>query len=126
MKNKLNKAAKLNIYHSLIHSHFIYGALLWIQNITKTQLKPLQTIQKKAIRIIFNEKYNAHTSNLFRTSRITKVENIFEKESLLLVYKYRNNSLPTEIKNIINNSQQTNTIGLSQRLKTYLKKKAFC
>ena len=112
MKNKLNKAAKLNIYHSLIHSHFIYGALLWIQNITKTQLKTLQTIQKKAIRIIFNEKYNAHTSNLFRTSRITKVENIFEKESILLIYKYRNNNLPTEIKNIMNNSQQTNTIGL--------------
>ena len=28
-KNKLNLQSKLNIYHSLIHSHFNYGAIIW-------------------------------------------------------------------------------------------------
>ena len=35
VKNKLNFRAKLNIYHSLIHSHIIYCALVWISSITK-------------------------------------------------------------------------------------------
>ena len=50
----------------------------------------LRVLQKKAIRIIFSVKYNAHTSNLFDKSKITKVENIFEKESLIAAYKFQN------------------------------------
>ena len=111
-KNKLNYRAKLNIYHSLIHSHLNYGALTWINNLNKQQLKSLTTIQKKAIRIVHNARYNAHTSALFYKSKITKVENIFEKECLLLIYKYKNKMLPPETQKIIDESLQPTTLGL--------------
>ena len=108
-KNKLNFRAKMNIYHSLIHSHFNYGALIWISNLTNKQIKALQTIQKKALRIIYNKRYNSHTADLFRRSKITKIENIFEKESLLLIYKFLNKSLPLETQQLIQDNLQNTT-----------------
>ena len=78
-------------------------------------MKTLATIQKKAIRIIHNSKYNAHTSELFRESKITKIENIFEKESIIFIHKYKNNSLPLETQKLINESLQLNRIGTRSR-----------
>ena len=50
----------------------------------------LKVIQKKAIRVVFGTKYNAHTSGLFQSNGITKIENIFERDSLLLLtFKYQ-------------------------------------
>ena len=109
-KHKLTYRAKMNIYNSLMHSHLSYGALIWISNINAKQLKSLATLQKKAMRIIFNTKYNAHTNNLFFKSKITKVKDIFEKESILLIHKYKNNNLPAEIQNLITNNIQTEKI----------------
>ena len=97
----------MNIYNSLVHAHLTYGALIWIANITNKQLKSLATLQKKAMRIIFNTKYNSHTNNLFAKSKITKVNDIFEKESILLIHKYKINKLPSEIQNLITNNIQT-------------------
>ena len=65
----------------------------------------LKIAQKKALRLVFSVKYNAHTDNLFERSKITKVENIFEKESLLLAYKYKEKSLPNAIMNLFEKSQ---------------------
>ena len=106
-KHKLTYRAKMNIYNSLVHAHLTYGALIWITNITNKQLKSLATLQKKAMRIIFNTKYNSHTNNLFAKSKITKVNDIFEKESILLIHKYKINKLPSEIQNLITNNIQT-------------------
>ena len=36
-KNKLNLQAKLNIYHSLINTHFSYGAIIWASSLKKTK-----------------------------------------------------------------------------------------
>ena len=103
-KNQLNFRAKLNVYHGLIHSHLNYCSLIWISSITKKQLNMLKTLQKKAIRICFSAKYNSHTASLFEKSKITKAENIFEKESLLMAFKFQNKSLPTAIINLFENS----------------------
>ena len=48
VKNQLSQTAKLKVYHSLIHSHLDYCAMIWIANITKKQLKMLKVIQKKS------------------------------------------------------------------------------
>ena len=103
-KNYLDIRSKLNIYHSLIHSHFTYCALIWISNITKKQLKMLKTLQKKAIRIIYNLRYNAHTDKYFEISNITKVDKIFEKDSLLLTHKFHMGKLPKAIKKLFDDS----------------------
>ena len=48
IKNLLNYRTKLNIYHSLIHSHLSYGAIIRINNLSKKQLNMLKTLQKKS------------------------------------------------------------------------------
>ena len=63
------------------NSHSSYGAIIWINNLSKKQLNMLKPLQKKAIRIVHGTKYNSHTNELFQKSRITKVENIFNKQS---------------------------------------------
>jgi hypothetical protein len=104
VKNLSSTKAKLCVYHALIHSHLNYCSLIWISSITKKQLKQLKTTQKKALRIIYSVKYNGHTSSLFEKSKITKVENIFEKESLILTYKYQNKILPPAIQDLFDKS----------------------
>ena len=57
----------------------------------------LKTLQKKAIRIIHGKKYNSHTNELFSKSNITRVENIFEKQSLILTFNYKQKKIPKSI-----------------------------
>ena len=109
-KNQLNTRAKLCIYHSLIHSHFSYCALAWLNNINKEQLNMLKTLQKKAVRIIHGKKYNSHTNQLFQKSNITKVENIFEEQSLILTFNYKQKKLPKKIIEMYDNSLFDNNI----------------
>ena len=70
----------------------------------------LKNIQKKAIRIIHGAKYNQHTDELFQKSRITKVENIFELQSLILTFNYQQRKLPDWILELFDKSQQNNNI----------------
>ena len=86
-----------------------------ISFMNKKQMRTLQNIQKKALRIIYNTKINAHTSELFNKSRITKIENLFERESLILIHKYKNNSLPLEIQSLIDRSINLSTTNTRSR-----------
>ena len=96
-KNFLTYKAKNTIYHSLIHSHISYCSIIWIDRIKKSQKNQLIKLQKKALRAVFNAKYNTHTSKFFQYSGITRVENIFKKESAQITHKFHNRSLPNAI-----------------------------
>ena len=102
-KNQLNYRAKLAVYHSLIHSHLAYCGMIWIKNLKQKQCNMLSVIQKKAIRIIHGARYNAHTNELFQKSKITKSENIFETQSLVLTYQYQQRKLPEAILKLYDN-----------------------
>ena len=100
-KNFLDYRSKLLIYHSLVHSHLSYGALVWLPSIRAKELKSLKIIQKKCLRIVFNSNYNTHTGKLFQLSGITKVENIVKREASIISYKFFNNELPSAIDSLI-------------------------
>ena len=54
-----------SIYQSLFESHLHFGSIVWgcaKQNI----LNKIEILQKKAIRHVFNLKYNAHTAEYFK------------------------------------------------------------
>ena len=84
-------------------------------------MKSLQTLQKKALRAVFKKKYNAHTDNLFYKANITKVENIFTKESLLPMYKHENKTLPLETSKLIDTHLE-GTQETSNNIQTYLER----
>ena len=66
-----------------------YGILCWGHEIKGTFL-----LQKRAIRIITNSKYNAHTDPLFKRLSLLKLKDIHHLETLKFCYKLKNAMLP--------------------------------
>ena len=89
LKHILPQYTRIHIYNALI-LYINYGLLLWGYN-----GKRIFALQKKAIRLIANGKYNAHTDPLFKKLNILKFKDLFELCHLKLYYKYSHHKLPS-------------------------------
>ena len=89
LKHYIPENIKLLLYNSLILAHLNYGVLAWGYNHER-----LSKLQKKAIRIITLSKYNAHTSPLFKSRKLLKIQDIFKLQQFKFYYKYVNKKLP--------------------------------
>ena len=72
----------LTIYGSLIASHMNYELLIW-----GIECHRLEKVQKKALRLITNSKYNAHTNPLFCQLNLLMIKDIFKLRLLKFYYK---------------------------------------
>ena len=104
VKNKISKVVgilyRLNnifpkyilqtLYNSLIMSYINYGLLLW--GVESHRIEPLQ---KKAIRLITNSNYSAHTTPLFIELGLLKVQDMFKLKLLKFYYKLSYDLLPS-------------------------------
>ena len=50
--------------------------------------KNIYTIQKKAVRIISNSKFNAHSDPIFKRLKLLRIEDIFKLSCLTFYYKF--------------------------------------
>ena len=89
MKNLLSVITLRTIYNSLFLPHIIYGILCW-----GSKNKDLLKLQKKAVRTIAKEKYNAHTEPIFKRLNLLKISDILRLQELKFCYKLRNHLLP--------------------------------
>ena len=78
------------IYNSLIHPHLIYGLYLWGFN-----PKRLTILQKRAVRILARRPYLSHSTPLFKSLQILKLEDLYITQLYKLYYKNVNNLLPS-------------------------------
>ena len=78
------------LYNSLVLPHLQYGILIW-------GFKPgrLSKLQKRAMRIITNSKYNAHTEPIFRRLNLLKLDDLFRCSALRFAFKLFNDVLPS-------------------------------
>ena len=90
LKNIYPEQVLLTIYNSLFLSHIHYGILLW-----GTRLDCINKLQKKAVRIISNSNYIAHSEPLLKELNLLKVEDIFHLKLLKFYYNLSYNLLPT-------------------------------
>ena len=81
--------ALLLIYHSLFASHMNYGLLLW-----GTQVNRVSKLQKKAIRIISNSEYLAHSEPLFKILKLLKIEDLYKLKLMKFFYNLSYEALP--------------------------------
>ena len=81
------------IYYAIIYPFLTFGFIVW-GNTYITTIKPLQIIQKKAIRIITFSKYDAHTNQLFVQLQLLKFSDIITYYTSLFMHKYNNGHLP--------------------------------
>ena len=104
ISNKLSKyTGKLNklkhylppyilrmLYFSMVNAHLIYGILVW--GFVPTRLIK---IQKRTIRTITCNKYNAHTEPLFKIMAILRLKELLDINALKFYYKYLRGTLPS-------------------------------
>jgi len=77
------------IYDSLISCHIKYGLLVWGETDER-----IAKLQKKAIRVVANTKFNAHTDPLFNRFGILKIHDDKKVQELALLYKIRKGKVP--------------------------------
>jgi hypothetical protein len=75
----------ISVYYSLVYSHLSYCNMVW-GNAALTYLSPLFILQKKAVRIITNSHYRAHTDPLFNSLKLLKVFDIYKLQICLFIY----------------------------------------
>ena len=78
------------LYNSLILPHFLYGILVWGTN-TNEPFK----LQKKAVRVISNSTYNAHTEPIFKSLQLLKIPDIYKQCVLKFYFQYCHSQLPS-------------------------------
>ena len=77
------------MYDSLILSHLQFAMTCW-----GFECNRLSKLQKRALRIMTNSKYNAHTEPLFKHFKLLKLDGIFYIQCMKFFYKFTNNTLP--------------------------------
>ena len=82
-----------SLYFALIHCHLNYCSII-LSAASKTLIKPIIKLQKRAIRIISNSKYNDHTGETFIRLNILPVKALIEFNVLNFMYLYSKNRLP--------------------------------
>ena len=102
-KNLLTETALLTLYYSMIHCHLNYGINIW-SCASLTNIKPLVTKQKYAIRVITKSKFNTHTEPLFKKCSVLPITQLIEYSKLLFMHNYTQQRLPS----CFNNTWVTN------------------
>ena len=77
------------LYNTLILPHLNYGILLW-----GSETESIHKVQKRALRIISDNKFNALTEPICRAERLLKVKDIYRLGIYKFYYKLINNHLP--------------------------------
>ena len=74
------------LYNSLILPYLNYGVECW-HAAPNYSLEKLHVLQKKAIRAIFNQPYNAHTNGYFKNNGLLKLKDIYRLNLCTHMYK---------------------------------------
>jgi hypothetical protein len=93
VKNFVNPESLRKLYFSMIHSNLSYGISLYGCANTTT-LEKLRKMQKKAVRIICNANYRAHTIPLFKEQKILPLDKLIEFSRIKFMHSFHFHQLP--------------------------------
>ena len=82
------------MYHAIILPFFSYGCIVW-SNTYDHNIKPLQIIQRQAIRLITFSNFDAHTSPLFAKLNFLKLQDHIKLQTLFFMHQFNTGKLPT-------------------------------
>ena len=92
IRNYVNKHVVRTIYFSIFEFHINYANLIWGQNLYA--VSRIVILQKKALRIMNFQFRDSHSSLLFKSNHILKLEDKILIEKILFINKSFNNLLP--------------------------------
>ena len=82
-----------SLYYAIIYPYLSYGILAW-GYASRTLTDRILLLQKKALRIICNTDYLAHTEPLFLSNNILKFNEIYSLQLGIFMFLLNNNKLP--------------------------------
>jgi hypothetical protein len=97
-KNFINKNSLITLYYALIHSHLTYCPIT-LSSTSSSNIKKILLIQKKAIRIISNNRYNAHTGPIFKELEILPYDKLLTEAKYKFMHSYVFNTCPISFHN---------------------------
>ena len=83
-----------SLYFSLVNPYYEYGNIVWAVKNT-VSLQKLFLTQKKAIRIITNSEWQAHTYSLFHKLSVLKIEELHKLQVACFMFKFHNGLMPS-------------------------------
>ena len=83
----------LNIYNSLVQSHFDYCSLVW-GNCGKTSSSKLQKLQNRAARVITSSSYDVDVDSLFHNLSWKELHSQRQIQKAFMVFKSLNGLVP--------------------------------
>jgi len=106
-KKFISKKSLRSLYFALFHSHLLYCINI-IGCTSKTNLKRITILQKKAIRIVSGAGYSDHTEPLFNELRILPFEKLLLQAKLVFMHSiYYKLSPPSFCNTWIKNIERT-------------------
>ena len=106
LKRYLPISAMKLMYDSLILSHLQFGITNW-----GFEWDRVSKLQKRALRIMTNSRYNAHTEPLFIQLYLLKVKDIFDVQCMKFWYKFVNKKLPNYFRDMFKYNHEVHDIG---------------
>ena len=106
-KSLLNDRALRTLYFAIFHSHLLYCANI-IGCASKSDIKKISILQKKAIRLISGSNYNAHTKPILKKLNNLPFDDILYEQKMIFMYAVYNNYSPPSFTNtwIKNNTRE--------------------
>lgn len=88
----------VSLYYSLIFPYLSYCNISWGYNFS-SYLKPIETLQKRAVRVIFRLHWLSSTKQIFNTYKILTLDNINKLQTSLFMFKFHKHMLPAGFSN---------------------------
>jgi hypothetical protein len=98
-KNMLTAQALKTLYFAFIQSHLNYCPIILSSN-SAQNFNRIKLIQKKAIRIITNSSYTAHTAPIFASLQILPYELLIKQAKLLFMHSVEHRYAPLSFANV--------------------------
>ena len=98
IRHYLPETALLKIYYALIHSHLLYGLIIWGFTFP-TYLKKLITLQNKAIKFISAAKFYNSSSPYYKRLKILKLKDLYKLEVGKFIHSNFKKMLPKNLSN---------------------------
>ena len=87
----------IQVYYAIFYSYLYYGCAIWGQAIEK-YLDIIRILQKKCLRIMTFADFRCHSTPIFKTLGLIKVDDVIRVNILIFVYDFIHNLLPEELK----------------------------
>ena len=124
-KHFLPQKALITLYHSLIHSHLLYCPII-SSCTSNSNIEKIFRTQKKALRMVTNSSYLAHTAPLFAKHKILPYHKIILQAKLHLMHSIHFKYAPRTLQHMCtSNSERSISQNLRNRNEYFVPRSNF-